>query len=105
MEITPEMQASIDRFRDAIEKAQLKLDSVPPDLRERFQQEYDNFRKRISDSEIMKMVIMADALTPREPLHWWERPPIYFVPDGDGWKKADSDQKQRPKPAEWKKDD
>ena len=76
MEITPEMQTSIDRFRNAIEKAELKLDSVPPEVRERLQVKYEEFRKQVADqmtdSEIMRMLCMADVITPRPPRHWWE---------------------------------
>lgn len=78
MEITPEIQTSIDRFRDAIEKAKLKLDSVPPEARERLQLKYEKFRKQVADqmtdSEILRMLCMADVITPRESVHSWDYP-------------------------------
>lgn len=76
MEITPEIQEKINRVKKAIEKTQLAFErSVPAEVRLRLNQNYDRFRKQLSDSQILRMVLRAEAITPKEPLHWWEHPP------------------------------
>lgn len=75
MEITPEIQEKINRVRKAIEKTQLAFRrSVPLEVRLQLNQNYDRFRKQLSDSEILRMALKADVITPREPVHSWDLP-------------------------------
>lgn len=75
MEITPEIQEKINRVRKAIEKTQLAFrQSVPAEVRLQLNQNYDRFRKQLSDSEILRMVLKAEVITPREPIHSWDYP-------------------------------
>ena len=73
MDITPEMREKMDRIRAQIERTQLVFEqSIPAEVRLKLNQHYDRFRKKLSDSEILKMAIMADVLKPRPPMHWGE---------------------------------
>lgn len=75
MKITPEIQEQINRVRKAIEKTQLAFrSSVPPEVRLQLNQNYDRFRKQLSDSEILRMALKADVISPREPVHSWDLP-------------------------------
>ena len=68
----PELQAAIQRFRVAIENAELKIDAaVSPELREQLRNRYERFKKQVDDSEILKMILRADAMTPRNNRRSW----------------------------------
>lgn len=67
MTISPEMQASIRRYRQAIDNARLKIDTaVTPENREKLQVEFEKFKRQLNDSEILKLILRAEAIAPRK---------------------------------------
>ena len=71
---SPEFQLSLERFKEAVQKAEAKLDGISPDVRNRLRARYEEFIKRSTSSEILQTIYMDQALAPRQPVHSWDLP-------------------------------
>ena len=71
---SPEFQLSLERFKEAVQKAEAKLDSIPPEVRNRLRERYEEFIKRSTSSQISQTIYMDQVTAPRKPRPWYGWP-------------------------------